>query len=134
MRKSKVYPLSLSQISQNRNYALSVFKKIKPHKGTFIDVVVLEGSFLCDDSKSVYESLEIGETLFIRKDEESKQPMSALFVFRQAGEEIGKIPFANAILPNLLLERGIHLWCYAESKSFNADILEIAVSIYCENY
>ncbi len=134
IKKRKEYPLTFSYICDYPELALDVFKKEKPHKDTLIGLAVLEGCFLCDNPKEIYETLQIGEKLSVKKLEGLKQSLPPLVVSRENGEEIGKIPFSHGIFPNLLIERGINLWCYAEAKSFKSDILEIAVSIYCENY
>lgn len=130
MRRSKDYPLTFGQISNHHEYAVNLFEKIKPHKETFIDVVVLEGAFLCENPSEIYKSLQIGERLAL----EIEPKTQALIAIRESGEKIGKIPFTEAILPSVLISRGISLWAYAEAKEFQGDILEIAVSIYCENY
>ena len=80
------------------------------------------------------ETLEIGERLYIKQQQGSKHHLPPLTVFREKGDELGKLPFAQSILPNILTERGISVWCYAEAKSYVSDILEIAVSVYCDNY
>ncbi|MBE6691985.1 MAG: hypothetical protein E7586_01460 [Ruminococcaceae bacterium] len=134
MRKIKDYPLDFSYIRDYPDRATKTFKKAKPYKDTFIGLAVLEGSFLCENSKEIYESLQIGEKLIVKQVDGPRHSFPPLMVYRENSEEIGKIPSAHSIFPNVLIDRGISLWCYAEAKSFESDILEIAVSINCENY
>ena len=134
MKRTKDYPLNFAYIYDYPDHATEVFKKVKPHKDTFIGLAVLEGCFLCENSQEIHETLQIGEKLGIKQGDGPKHSFPPLLVSRENGEEIGKIPYAHSIFPNVLLDRGISLWCYAEAKNYKSDILEIAVSIYCENY
>ena len=134
MKTKITYPLPLSYISDRHDEAVSFFQKKRPHKETFIDLAVLEGSFLCENDREIFETLEIGERLYIKQQQGSKHHLPPLTVFREKGDELGKLPFAQSILPNILTERGISVWCYAEAKSYVSDILEIAVSVYCDSY
>ena len=124
----------MTYIKNRREDAVRFFQKKRPRKETFIDLAILEGSFLCENDREIYKTLEIGEKLYIKRQEGSKHQLPPLTVFRENGDELGKLPFAQSILPNILAERSVSVWCYAEAKSFLSDILEIAVSVYCEKY
>lgn len=128
------YPLTLSVIADKPEMAKKIMLKENPHKGVFIGLCKLEGSFLCDSPGEVYSSLSIGEKLCITPDASSKHTYPPLMVTLADGTLLGKLPFGNSVIPNMLLSRGISVWCHAEAKVFGAGMLEIAVSVYCEDY
>jgi len=134
MKKRNDYPLSLPAIKSNINFARDVILKERPHKGAFIDVFIPEGSFMVDSPGELYDSLTIGQRLSVKADETSTLDMPPLLIYNSNGEFIGKIPNAIAILPNILLSRGISLWCHLEAKAFNGGMPEFAVSVYSELY
>lgn len=134
MRKLKDYPVSLSVISEHPKRANEIFLEARPHKGAYIGVAKLQGSFLCELTGDVFADLEIGEKLTVAPDLQSKLSLPPLNVTKEDGTFLGILPYAEAILPNILISRGIELWCYAEAKEFKGGIPEIVVSIYCEEY
>ncbi len=134
MRRNK-YPLTFEDFSERTDYAIKVFESVKPHKKEcFIGVCTLEGSFMCDDPKSIYETLSQGERLELNPEPDSALALPRLEVRRADKTKIGMLPFADAVLPNMLLKRGLSVWCYFEASRFNSELLEIAVSIYCPRY
>ncbi len=128
-----LYPITVKLLADHRELVHDLFKKLAPHKGAFIGVCELQGSFLCDSVGELFESLAIGERLaLVRENEKSLNP--TLEATRFDGTAIGSLPFSSSILPNMLISRGLDVFCYMEAKEFNGGMLAIAVSIYCEEY
>lgn len=134
MRKKSNYPVTLSLIIDHPDEAKKVFLDELPHDGAFIGVTKLDGSFLCDSVGELYSSLQQGERLSLLPEEGSAHALPALKAVRADGSFVGVLQYSAAILPNMLMSRGISVWCHLEAAQFNAGMLEIGVSIYCEKY
>ncbi len=132
MKKKSLYPINLKLLSDRKSLVYEVFRKVAPHKGSFVGVCELEGCFMCDEPEMLFDSLKIGELLMLESDTENKT--KSLSVKRTDGMFIGNIPFSDSLLPNLLISRGIKLFCYLEAKEFIGGMLALAVSVYCDNY
>ena len=132
MFKRKNYPVSVSFVKDHYEKLPKIFKKVRPHKEVFIGVCLLDGSFMCDSPEELYSSLTLGEKLSVLcYDTEKVEPLE---VRRNNGTVLGTLPFNESVFPNMLISRGIDVFCYIEATDFTAGILEIAVSIYCERY
>ena len=128
IRKS-LYPITLEFLKENSPLVYKLFRKYSLHKGAFVGVCEIEGSFLCDEPKKLYNSLTVGEKLSVKLNENDR-----LSVYRLDGTEIGLLPFLDSVIPKMLISRGIGVFCYFEAKDFEDEILRIAVSIYCDKY
>ncbi len=133
MRKKSLYPITVKLLSDHRELVFDLFKELRPHKGGFIGVCELQGCFSWETPGETYESLTFGEVLYAVRNASARsfQPLS---VIRNDGSVLGYIPYADSILPNLLIKRGINVLCYIEAKEFNGGMPSVAVSIYSENY
>lgn len=129
LRKKSLYPITLKLLKDRRSLVYEVFRKVEPHKEAFIGVCELEGCFLVDEPEALYSSLAFGERLAVVTDETNN-----LSVRRANGTEIGILPYADAVLPKMLISRGISPFCYVEAKELNNGTLAVAVSIYCDKY
>ncbi len=129
MRKKSFYPITLKLLSEDRSFVFEVFRKVSPHKGTFIGVSKLEGTFLCDEQKELYDSINIGEKLSLVPEDYNR-----LSVQRDDGTKLGMLPFVDSLLPNMLIPRELNPIAYLEAKEFEDDILTVAVSLYCDKY
>ncbi len=129
MRKKSLYPITLKLLADRQSLVYDVFRSVQPHKGEFIGVCELEGSFLCDEPERLYDSLTFGEKMSVVVDETDR-----LSVERIDGTQIGILPFADGLLPNMLLSRGINVFCYLEAKELDETMLTVAVSLYCDKY
>lgn len=120
-------------LSSHRDFVYGLFSELKPHKGVFVGVCLLEGCFLCDSPGELYSELAFGERLALA---DKSKPLKnlPLEVIRADGTHLGNLPFADSILPNLMFARGINVYCYLEAKEFNGGMLAIAVSVYCDEY
>lgn len=134
MNKKKLYPITISMLRDHSDMIPEIFLAARPHKGAFLGVSELDGSFLCDNAKEIFESFQLGEKLYVSVDRESKISVPPLSVYREDKTFLGTLPYGASIFPNLLLKRGVNIWCHAEAASFDNDLLSIAVSIYCEEY
>ena len=135
MIKSGLYPIAIKTIQERPNLLKTLFLKLRPHQGAFIGVCELQGCFLCESKGELYSSLEIGEQLCLAYEAPGKKKgCSPISVKRKSGTVIGELPFSDSIVPNMLINRGIAVTCYLEAKEFNAGLLALGVSIYCENY
>jgi len=135
MKLTEFYPINFKLLNDRKELVYSVFRKVKPHKGGFISVCKLDGSFLCDDCESLFASLEIGEPLsIVKRDGKGKRICQPLEVKRKNGEVIGSIPYTESVIPNLLISRGINVIAYLEIKEYASEILNLAVSVYSEKY
>lgn len=135
MKLSEFYPITFKLLNDRKELVYNVFRKVKPHKGGFISVCKLDGSFLCEDCESLFATLAIGEQLFIVKREgQGKRTCQPLEVKRKNGEVIGSIPYTESVIPNLLISRGVNVTAYLEIKEYASDILNLAVSVYSEKY
>ncbi len=131
----KLYPIALSMVEERPKLVEEIFVKLAPHKGVYIGVCILDGSFMCDSPGELFSSLEQGEKLrIVYKDEFKNKNYRPLEVQREDGTYVGVIPLVNSIVPNIVLARGLKTWCHLEAKEFNAGMLSFAVSIYCEDY
>lgn len=133
-KRSLLYPISFSQITDHPETLTDIFIKARPHKGAFIGVTELEGSFMCDSPEALFASLEIGEKLSLALDKSSKLSNPPLYVSRSDGTALGTLPYGEAIFPNKLISLGVSLWCHLEAKSLQGGLLSIAVSVYSEKY
>lgn len=131
----KLYPITMSMVSENPDLVEKIFVKLAPHKGVFIGVCALEGCFMCDSPGEMFSSLELGEKLRIDyKENRKSRNYLQLEVQREDGAYVGVLPFEWCTLPNMLFSRGLNVWCHLEVKDFKGGIFTAAVSIYCEDY
>ena len=129
------YPININQIKTRIDDVKEYFARKKPRKeGVFIDILLLEGAFVWVSTGELYQSLSVNEKLFLARDESFSFSNPPLMVSRADGTVIGKIPQSNSFLPYFLMEKGLAVWCYLESKSFNGGLPDIGVSMYCEKY
>ena len=133
MRKKSLYPITVKLVSDHKALVFDVFKTVCPHKGGFIGVCELDGCFSWEAPGETYDSLAIGEVLYAVREENARsfQPLKAI---RNDGSVLGYIPYADSILPNMLIKRGIKVICYVEAKEFNGGMPSVAVSVYSEEY
>ena len=129
---SKRYPLSFADAERAAPAAISVFKRRRVHKGEFMGLSVLEGSFFADDPERIYVTLPVGEKLELAV--ENRKKSVCLAVSHPAFGALGSVPPCNSVFPAYLMERGIGVSAYCEAKSLEAGVLRIAVSLYCDNY
>lgn len=129
MKKKSFYPITLKLLSDRRSFVYEVFRKVSPHKETFIGVCELEGTFLCEEQSKLYDSLVIGERLSVVFDATNR-----MSVKRQDGTDIGIIPVTDSVLPSMLISRDLNVFAYFEAKEFENDMLTVAVSLYCDKY
>lgn len=135
MKFADFYPINFKLLDDRKELVYNVFRAVEPHKGGFISVCRLDGSFLCDDCESLFASLRTGEPLsVVMCDNKGKHICRPLEVKRKNGEVIGTLPYTESIIPNLLAARGINVTAYLEIKEFSSDILNLAVSVYSEKY
>ncbi|MBQ8896353.1 MAG: hypothetical protein IJY88_06145 [Clostridia bacterium] len=129
----ELYPITVKLVADHRDLAYEIFEKLHIHKGGFIGVCELNGCFLCENVGELYSSLGFCERLaLVRESSKSENPI--LNAVRTDGTVVGSLPFSDSILPNMLISRGVNVYCYAEAKEFNGGMLAIAVSIYCDEY
>lgn len=133
-KKKFSYPFEMKYFKKSIDKLDDVFLSLKPHKGTYLGTAMLWGSFICDNDAEIFETLEIGEKLFIEPDPKSKKLMPKLSVYRQDRTFLGNMPVSKNLLPLILLQRNVEVWCHVEVKSFEDEYLDIGVSIYCDNY
>ncbi len=128
-----LYPITVKMLADHPEQVHELFKRLSPHKEAFIGVCELEGTFLCDSLGELFESLYFGERLSLLPENEKTQN-PALEATRSDGTVIGSLPFSDSLLPNMLIARGLEVFCYIEAKKFNGGMPSVAVSIYCERY
>ena len=132
-RKSSLYPITVKQARDDKKAVIELFKRLTPHKGGFIGVCELKGCFAWENVGETFDSLTVGELLMALPNEGAKsfQPLN---VIKYDGSVLGYLPYNESILPNMLIKRGIKVFCYVEAKEFNGGMPSVAVSIYSENY
>jgi len=128
MKKPKyTYPVTVSMVLDHPDEVNNLFIKKKRHKdGVFLGVCILE----YDLDRQETEPITFGERFSLSTENENLP----LCVFRENGENIGNLPYADSIFPKTLLRLGINVWCYAECVEYKIDIPTVAVSIYCDKY
>ena len=129
MRLKSHYPISVKLFRDERKLVYKVFRAVQPHKGVFVGVCELEGSFLCQEPEQLSSSLVVGERIELVLDETKN-----LNAQRQDGTFLGVLPYTDAVLPKMMMERGIKMFGYFEAKDFIEDLLVITISLYCEKY
>lgn len=133
MRRHRLYPVNVKLVRERKHQLVEVFDKVRPHHGIFMGVCLLNGCFTWESVGETYDSLEYGERLTLIRNE--KLPKAApLTVCKEDGRFIGELPSADSVLPNMLSEQGVNVYCYVEAKDFNGGMPEVAVSIYCDDY
>lgn len=131
MNIKSLYPISVKLARDRQPLLHKVFEKLKPHKGIFIDVCLLE-SYEIEDVGVLFDSLEIGERLDVLRKESKYR--SILAAVRADGSVVGEVSFKDSIVLNTLINHSIRLYAFVEAKEFNAGVPEVAVSVYCEDY
>ena len=131
---NKKYPITMSMVTDHYEELSNIFYKSKPHKGAFVGVALLEGSFDVESPKEIFDSLEIGERLELFLDKDSKLSIPPIYVFRENQTRLGQLPISASFVPIMLLEKGINVWGHFEAKSFIGGLLSVAISIYCDKY
>lgn len=133
MRYKSFYPLTVGLVEDDKEFAFAVVKRINPHKDSFIGVCNLEGSFLCDSPGELFDSLNIGDRLKLVSFESDGKNVP-LTVCRDNGDTLGMLPYADSVLPKMLIRRGLDVFCYLEAKEFNGGMIAFTVTVYCEKY
>lgn len=127
-----LYPITVSLLENHKLLTHELFAYYKFHKGAFIGLFLLQDVFPDSFIGELYESLDLNERLAIeRADEKENGVLSAK---RVDGTVIGSLPRAESTLANMLISRGLGLFCFVEAKQFNSGYPEIAVSLYSEEY
>jgi hypothetical protein len=133
IRKKSLYPITVKQLQNDKNAVIDIFKRVCPHKAGFIGVCELKGCFSWENVGETFDSLAIGEVLMAVQSESAKS-LQPLNVIKYDGSVLGYLPYAESVLPNMLLKRGIRVRCYVEAKEFNGGLPSVAVSIYSDDY
>ncbi len=133
IRRKSLYPITVKLLQDDKDGVIEVFKKVCPHKGGFIGVCELKGCFSWENVGETFDSLAIGEVLLAVQSESAKS-LQPLNVIKNDGSVLGYLPYAESVLPNMLLKRGIKVLCYVEAKEFNGGMPSVAVSIYSQDY
>ena len=131
-KQGLTYPLTFDEIAEKQAAAALLFTSRRRHRGAFLGLCVLEGAFACDEPERVFATLGQGERLSLSRT--GKSNGGALRVLRSDGCEIGFLPFGDSLIPNALIDRGLAVYCFAEAKKLQAGLLNVAVSVYCEDY
>ncbi|MBO5767312.1 MAG: hypothetical protein J6R45_06400 [Clostridia bacterium] len=127
-----LYPITVSLLENHKLLTHELFAYYKFHKGAFIGLFLLQDVFPDSFIGELYESLDLNERLAIeRADGKENGVLSAK---RVDGTVIGSLPRAESTLANMLISRGLNLFCFVEAKQFNSGYPEIAVSLYSEEY
>ena len=127
-----LYPITVSLLENHKLLTHELFAYYKFHKGAFIGLFLLQDVFPDSFIGELYESLDLNESLIIeRADGKENGVLSAK---RVDGTVIGSLPRAESTLANMLITRGLNLFCFVEAKQFNSGYPEIAVSLYSEEY
>ena len=127
-----LYPITVSLLENHKLLTHELFAYYKFHKGAFIGLFLLQDVFPDSFIGELYESLDLNERLAIeRADDKENGVLSAK---RVDGTVIGSLPRAESTLANMLISRGLNLFCFVEAKQFNSGYPEIAVSLYSEEY
>lgn len=127
-----LYPITVSLLQNHKLLTHELFAYYKFHKGAFIGLFLLQDVFPDSFIGELYESLDLNERLAIeRADGKENGVLSAK---REDGTVIGSLPRAESTLANMLISRGLNLFCFVEAKQFNSGYPEIAVSLYSEEY
>lgn len=133
MKLKDTYPFNFSFIANRTAEAEAVIKKIKPHKGGFVGIELLEGTFPDGNAEELFESLSFGERLELFRDSEVKT-VTPFEVKREDGATIGYLPFPTSVLLSSLIKREVKCFCIVEAKDESSGIFSVAVSVYCEEY
>jgi hypothetical protein len=133
MKIKESYPFDFSFIANHTAEAEMVIKKIKPHKGGFVGLEILEGSFPDGNAQELFEEMSFGERFELFRDKEDKT-ITPLEVKREDGATIGYLSFPISVLLASLIEREIKCFCFLEAKEESSGIYSVAVSVYCEQY
>ena len=135
MRSKKLsYPLTYDEIAERRAGSLRIMQKRRRRGYALLGLSLLEGSFLAEEPERIFATLEQGEKLQIVRGEGGTPLNPALHILRADGADIGTLPFADSVLPNALISRGVEVFCVAEAKKLVGGIISIAVSVWCEDY
>lgn len=135
MNYKKLYPLTIPLVEDHPRLISEIFREVRPHKeGSFVGVMLLQGSYYAENGKELFDSLIIGERLKVAAIGKASIYSNPIIVSRNDGTELGYIPKTSESLLNMLLERGIGVFAYCEAKSYTSDVLKIAVSVYCDKY
>lgn len=127
-----LYPITVSLLENHKLLTHELFAYYKFHKGTFIGLFLLQDVFPDSFVGELYESLSLNERLAIERTDGKEN--GVLAAKRGDGTVIGSLPRAESTLPNMLISRGLNLFCFVEAKQFNSGYPEIAVSLYSEEY
>ncbi|MBO5768229.1 MAG: hypothetical protein J6Q72_00130 [Clostridia bacterium] len=127
-----LYPITVSLLENHKLLTHELFAYYKFHKGAFIGLFLLQDVFPDSFIGELYESLCFNERLIIKRADDKEN--GALAAKREDGTVIGSLPRAESTLANMLISRGLNLFCFVEAKQFNSGYPEIAVSLYSEEY
>lgn len=133
-KKGLSYPLNYDEISERRADSLRVMQKRRVRGCAFLGLSLPEGSFLAEEPERLFATLEQGERLRAVRGEGGTSLNPAIHILRADGTDIGTLPFADSVLPNTLIARGVELFCFAEAKKLVGGIISIAVSVWCREY
>ncbi len=135
MNYKKLYPITIPMVEDHYQIISTVFDAARPHKeGNFIGVGILEGSFYIKNRQEIYESLAVGEKISLTTLKSGTIYSYPIIVTRNDGTELGYIPDTMQGFLSMFFDNGIDLFGFIEAKSYDSDILKIAVSVYCEDY
>lgn len=125
----------MTAIRKNEKELTKYFSGHNLHKGTFILICELDGSFLAENTEDILRTLNIGEKLNIVQIEKGKDFFNCnLRVERQNGTFMGQIPYRKCLLLNALIRRNTEVFAYLECFDNSDDLFSVGVSVYCEDY
>lgn len=133
-KKGLSYPLTYDEIAERRADSLRVMKKRRVRGCAFLGLSLPEGTFLAEEPERIFATLEQGEKLRAVRGEGGTPLNPAIHILRADGTDIGTLPFADSVLPNTLISRGVEISCFAEAKKLVGGIISIAVSVWCREY
>ncbi len=133
MRRRHNYPVTVHFAENYPEKTESVFLTCRPHKGSFIGVAILD-SVTDDLLQSVYGDLSVGEILTVSRCSDHFDRLNDVYVSREDGYILGKLPHCSALLPDVLMSRGIRVYAFLEAKSCGDFYAKLLVSVYAESY
>ena len=133
MKSNEQYPLNLAFIRNRTEQAEDIINDIKPHKGVFVGLQVLDAIFPDVDEETAFSELMYGERFDVCRESKSKK-VTSLVVKRSDGVTVGYLSFTMSVLLTTLMKRGIESFCFLEAKAEESGIRSVALSVYCDEY
>ena len=125
----------METMRKNEKELAQYFSEHSLHKGNFILVSELDGSFLAENTEEILKTLKTGEKLKIVQIEENKDFFNCnLKVLREDGTFMGQIPYRKCLVINMLIRRNVKVSAYLECFDNSDDLFSVGVSVYCEDY